>query len=489
MACPGVYSDCRPPFAVVLTALLLCTYACGCAAKQKAPLQSPDAQVTLSHFTGGPLSGPTTRIADTSHPESSVVASVRLIALEQPLPADLLKPIDPDVRLIVSDRADAPVVPVMNLTRGIRWTAGVGEGDETAQLAAKLSNGALGRSAEMSSIDLAVPPGATAVLRAIDRSDGGTGAQRGIELSLHLEPSPSPDHQLQIAVAINEGAQELAVLRSVAVTDPTPLALAIPFRFSDGRTRALVALIQASPGSDAPGVHVALARCAADLSKSASEASARPTTLALGAAAWPGFETALGALDEPAARRASLLYLASETDALVCGDCALVADDQTLGQLAQHVRRGAAATAATTQPTTESLGWALDASAIALMSQLQSDNKLPPELLAVFIRHTGQAAQNGGLVQEIVAGATGRKDFEQRVQAENFVSLEDSAPGARVRAFDWLSARGQAPSGYDPLASAKERRAALNKALDAMAAQSTAAAAAAAPAGEQGGKP
>jgi hypothetical protein len=452
--------------------------------KEKPPLQPPDARVTLTHFTGGALSGPTARVADTSQPKSALAASVRLVALEQPLRGDLLKPIDPDVRLIISDRADAPVVPVTRLTRGARWTSPGQPDQDVSQLESELAAGALGRSVEMGSFDLAVAPGATAVIRAIDGRAAASGSKRGIELSFHAEPAPA-DHQLQLSLAIEEQGRELAVLRSVPVNAPTPLALAIPFRYSDGRTQAVIAIVQATPGTDSPAARTALARCAEDLSRSASEAAARPSTLATSAAAWPSYEAALNALDEPGSIRPSLLYLSTETDAPACQDCALVADDAALSQLAQQVRKRASATAATTQPTTESLGWALDAATFDLLSQLQSDSKLPPELLAVFIRHAGQAAQNVGLVQEIVSGAKGRADFEQRVQAENFVALEDSSPGARVRAFDWLSARGKAPPDYDPLAPPKERRAALNKAIDAMAAQAAAAPVPAA----QGGKP
>src|SRR5689334_1876253 len=309
--------------------IVIITHAFGCAAKPKAPLAAPDAQVSLSHFTGGPLSGPTTRVADTSQAESAIAASVRLVALEKPLPDDLLKPIDPDVRLIASDRQGDVIAPVMHLTRGVRWTSsGSGAGNDLAQLESKLAAGALGRSVDMASVDIAVPAGATAVLRAIDNqaATSGPSAPRGVELSLHTEPSPA-DHQLQLALTIHDIAEtagaatkglgpsaaeqtrqqtrELAVLRSIAVTDSTAIALAIPFRYSDGRTRTILALVQASPGTDSPQVRAALDRCAADLSRSASEASGRPTALALTAAAWPSFEAALSAIDEPASRRAS----------------------------------------------------------------------------------------------------------------------------------------------------------------------------------------
>jgi hypothetical protein len=476
-------AGCRLPAAVCIAIVI---YACGgCAARQKAALQAPDAQVSLSHFTGGALSGPTTQVADSSRAETAIAATVKLVALEQPLPADLLKPIDPDVRLIVSDRDPASVAPVLRLTRGSRWTA---NGEQVGQLESKLSSGALGRAADMGVTELAVPPGATAVVRALDSKATNADSLRGVELLFRAEPSPA-HHQLQLSLAIEDGpnGRELAVLKSIAVGGSTNMALAIPFRYSDGRTQTVVALIQASPADDSPGVQAALARCAADLATSASAATERPTTLALNTAAWPSYQAALQAMDEPGFRRASLIYLATETGAEVCEDCALVADDAALAQLAQQAHERVSATAAATQPTSESLGWTLDTAALSLMGQLQSDDKLPPELQSVLLRHAGQAALGVGAVQELLASAKGRSDFEQRVQAENLVALEDSSPAARVRAFDWLTARGKAPADYDPLGPPNQRRAALNKAMDEMAAQT--AVPAAAGTGAQGGKP
>jgi hypothetical protein len=322
----------------------------------------------------------------------------------------------------------------------------------------------------------------------MDSKATNANSQRGLELLFRAEPSPA-DHQLQLSLAIEDGpnGRELAVLKSIAVSGSTNIALAIPFRFSDDRTQTVLALIQASPADDSPRVQAALARCAADLATSASAATERPTTLALNTAAWPSYQAALQAMDEPGSRRASLIYLATETGAEVCEDCALVADDATLAQLAQQAHERVSATAAATQPTSESLGWTLDTAALSLMGQLQSDDKLPPELQSVLLRHAGQAALGVGAVQELLASAKGRSDFEQRVQAENLVALEDSSPAARVRAFDWLTARGKAPADYDPLGPPNQRRAALNKAMDEMAAQT--AVPAAAGTGAQGGKP
>lgn len=56
-------------------------------------------------------------------------------------------------------------------------------------------------------------------------------------------------------------------------------------------------------------------------------------------------------------------------------------------------------------------------------------------------------------------------DLRQRLLLENSIYLEDISPAARARAFDWLAVQGQAPQGYDPLASLAERRRVLNQIL------------------------
>jgi hypothetical protein len=90
---------------------------------------------------------------------------------------------------------------------------------------------------------------------------------------------------------------------------------------------------------------------------------------------------------------------------------------------------------------------------------------LPPELRAILTVYAGEPSRHSGSLDDIANQSTSRQDLENRLTAENLVFLTDSSPASRVRAFDWLSARGLAPAGYDPLGSAKQRREALDKAL------------------------
>jgi hypothetical protein len=92
---------------------------------------------------------------------------------------------------------------------------------------------------------------------------------------------------------------------------------------------------------------------------------------------------------------------------------------------------------------------------------------LPPELRAVLTIYAGEPARHGGSLDDIAHQSTSRQDLENRLTAENLVFLTDASPASRVRAYDWLKARGLAPAGFDPLGPAKERREALDKALPA----------------------
>ena len=81
-------------------------------------------------------------------------------------------------------------------------------------------------------------------------------------------------------------------------------------------------------------------------------------------------------------------------------------------------------------------------------------------LQAVLTDFAGEAGRHTGAMEDISRKLSGRADLESRMIAENRIYLEDSSPASRVRAFDWLQMRGQAPANFDPLA--KRRIAALH---------------------------
>ena len=88
-------------------------------------------------------------------------------------------------------------------------------------------------------------------------------------------------------------------------------------------------------------------------------------------------------------------------------------------------------------------------------------------LQGILLRHAGEPARYPRLVDTLLGVSVDAADLEARLVAENRAFLEDSRPAARVRAYDWLAARGLAPEGFDPLGTSKARRAALEPAASA----------------------
>lgn len=79
--------------------------------------------------------------------------------------------------------------------------------------------------------------------------------------------------------------------------------------------------------------------------------------------------------------------------------------------------------------------------------------------------HAGEVGRHPATMQDVLKSAADQDSMIVRVTSENLLFLEDSSPASRVRAFEWLSTRGLAPAGYDPLGPARQRRAALERAL------------------------
>ena len=427
----------------------------GCANKPPPPLEAPAAQITRRHFWGTPLSGPQTATTAAVAADEAMVVRVRLVALTQ-MPEGL-RPVGPDVRLITAPGGAEPILPAARLLREARWSNGGSAGVfETAPR---------DRVAAMGSFLAAVPPETTWGVEVADSSDAaGASGMRSHRLQFILHHVSAPAG-LELAIGMEAaGQQEVAVLRALEVEAGRTFVLAAPFTFGNSAVRAVAAVVHletASRDAPEPAQVEAVAQAEAELRRSADEAGARQA-LAAAAAKWSGFQAALTDLSDPLRRRKGLMYLAGQTGAGVCRDVALVAEEKVLGQVTQQLT--AEVSDPGTPKTAAALGWLLDRSSLLVMVQLQSASDLPPELSGVLLRQVGQPARAGTL-EELLKQANSREELIGRLVAENFIHLEDSSPAARVRAYDWLSARSLAPTGYDPLGGARERRDALDKAL------------------------
>lgn len=267
--------------------------------------------------------------------------------------------------------------------------------------------------------------------------------------------------------------REFALLAAEPVAGATRTAFIVPFAFGGSSAKAVAVFVELAPGSDDPDHERALTQTAEDLRRSAAGAAARPDAFAVLSADWPALESAMSALAFPMRRRAALVFISSQAGARLCEDAALVADDESLAKLSERVLQALAPPAAATNPaapppparTRESVGWAMDRAALALMSEHLGMGDLPPELASILAMHAGEAGRQAGSLEEILKAATGQTDLDHRLTAENLILLEDNSPASRVRAYDWLRARNRAPADFDPLGAPKDRRAALERAL------------------------
>ena len=76
--------------------------------------------------------------------------------------------------------------------------------------------------------------------------------------------------------------------------------------------------------------------------------------------------------------------------------------------------------------------------------------------------HAGQLGRDPTTLRELIGSHNSVPEFQKALIKENRLYLLDMSPAARSRAFEWLNTKGETINGYAPLASAKERRKALN---------------------------
>lgn len=500
----------RPVAGAVVLAVVALMLLGGCVTRTVPPMRSTGAEPSVQHFVGTTLSGPIEKSISAGSPQEAMSIRVSFLAVER-LPADFLEPLGAQARLIVSERGGDAVLPTTSFTQKAR----LGQGKSAEALLARLSDAPHGRTQSITELTGVLPAGVTASFRLTDpapiqellteetvrrrvaidvhRKDPAiVGEQTGrLEVAVTLqdllapnEPAaPTPDAAAappaRGSAAANGGKtgraappttmpaavrlqKEIAVFDGPEVASPGFLAVLVPFSFASSGTEGVVALIETRPGTADP-VH---ARRLAEAVRESEQAAAAVASQRLNAPqrnnGWAGLNVAISSLGRPPLRRAALVFLSSEGSARFCGDVALVADDTVLADLADYIN-GSKGTLPVGGTRAE-LGWALDLATLTLLSNLQGAGKLPRELASVLVNYTGEAGRHTSSLEEILNQLSSRPELERRLLAENQIYLEDSQPGARLRAYEWLRARDAAPEGYDPLAPGRERRAALERA-------------------------
>jgi hypothetical protein len=240
---------------------------------------------------------------------------------------------------------------------------------------------------------------------------------------------------------------------------PTRFAIVVPSQFSSKDVKAVVGIVEMTAGSDAPEHAQLVAQAQQQLTTPAVVQAPMPTTRE------NGLSAALQSLQRKETSRLAMIYLASETGATLLGDVALVGQGEAINELASRIVERGESLQSLDRPQ---LGWQFDRITLEQLAAIQSADKLPGELKGILARVAGEAARNAGSLEELTR-VGGREQFEARLIAENFTYLEDASASSRVRAYDWLNARGRAPANYDPLGPAKQRAAAVEAAITAQA--------------------
>jgi hypothetical protein len=431
-------------------ALLVALAVLGCrsAAPPPAPtVVPPAAALDVAHWAGTPLSGPTGAELPDAALADALDVRVTFVALDS-LPASAGIPIEDLVRLVVLPDAEQPLAAAPMLARGARVTV-VDDGDA---FVARVAEGELGRSAPLGALDAALPRGVTACLRAAEPPDRAAAilvrrASAGIEVVLSLHAGA-------------QTGRELVVLDPRAESRSPVVALVFPSPFSDGGGRAIVAVVDVrTTPRDAAKHAAAVARCRTDLAQSTAPAE-RPPATREPVEPPANLGQLVDALGDAANRRPVLAYLAVAVDAPAAVDVALVGTEAVVSELADAARRDGAS-------DLDRLAWTLESTGLRLLAESAAGETSRPDLESALARRAGQAAREPLDLRALVEDSRDRADLERRLVEFNLDALEDPSPAARLRAFEWLAARGQEPAGYDPLGPPKDRRAALERSLEA----------------------
>jgi hypothetical protein len=461
----------RHMFRPVFIAFVGLSCALGCARNQDARrvLALPSGKWQTTHFAGSVLSGPQMAVPPAVVPADALEVKVSLLLLQNAVSTGASLGVRAE--LVLAQRQAQPVLPSTHLTVGGRVLTG------RSELAAML----------------ALPPS-----QAIVAGSARTALQVGSTFDASFTPAVSFP-QLQLFISRPADQPQLVVL-AIAVTDEvsiatenesvdpeaaatqpagpslrqvqrelalvkfraedTPVALIVPAQFRDSPAKFAAMIVEVSPGSDDPNHAAALAEAREQMLASAKAAAAE-TAISPSRNVSQAIGAALAQAQTSQRRRSSLVYLATANNAPIASDVALLAEDALLERFTAMLDQQYAA-GQSMSPAQWSL--ALDLVALKSLSELQAAAKLPPELQSVLLQHTGEIGRHSGTIEEVIAGVGSRDELNAKIVAENLIYLADHSPAARVRAFDWLAARSAAPQNFDPLADARARRAALERA-------------------------
>ena len=258
-------------------------------------------------------------------------------------------------------------------------------------------------------------------------------------------------------------SRELAVLHRVLDHGRDHFLLAVPFAFVDSNAVGLVFDISIDANASVEAQAKAAEALRAGAKSAAEELARQATTAPIGTSQQVLIATALRSLKQGGeSTRGTLNYLASQAGASFASELALVADDKMLNQLKAEVLKQVGDQ---TQREPSETALLLERASAEVLNQQRSSgtDSLSSAVLGTLDSYAGEVGHQPDALIAVIRQAASVAELSNRLLAENRIYLEDTSPPARVRAFDWLKSKRIDLGSYDPLASGRDRRAALEK--------------------------
>lgn len=484
---------------LALGVLLALSFA-GCAAKKPAPPLSLDGIKTRSgHYVGNPLAG-AQPVPQPFVPQDALAVHIRLVGMEKPV-GPVLEPLAAYARLLATIEGNNPFLATPSVTQPARYGMGV----EAEAFVRQIDTGARGPTIQLADFHGVVCAGVTAYQDLSVGSLAGGNLQRlriavyrpatavagaatqpastPVQLALLVQNPPGASPQPATAPSADSAdgqanderrpawrtqsapTRETALISQPVDATGQSVVILAPFTATGTQIHSIAIEIRLSLPSADRAFTDAADTMLADLKAAATAAATREAPPPAGVMDRVLLTSVIDAMTYGENRRAAVVYLAGQTDARIAEHTAMAADDEFLNQFALSI---ADAIGRQSLWTPQQAGWQLDRIAFEMLARSAIKRRLSPELRGVLITLAGEAGRSPAAMEQILGNLSTRKDFENRLFAENFIALEDASPAARVRAYDWLKAHGRPPADYDPLGEARGRSAAIEKAVNEM---------------------
>lgn len=421
-------------------------------------MRPPDALLDVRQFAGSGLSGPQATALDEKAFGDAWSVRARVILTEKP-PGDAFEPVGPHARLVIGQDPTDVLAPSSQLTFATRslWLktddsleAYLNKAGQWQELRTLNGAVAVGSTA---SIDIALPQSAEKSAefprRRLRVEVSRTAEGNNYELALQSDELSSKD--------LSPVREKIVLDRYLAGGTADRVALAVPMAWPSSSAKFVVIDLLVTSSADAELVNAAKSQIntiSAGVALRLKLAPATPEEAAIAAG--------LYAINSQPPNRGSLTFLADQTGAVLTKNVVLAADEAAIPLIVDEVRKRSANLPKADKNT---VGWMLDRATIAVYGVIAGEegNKLLPAIQGALVAYAGQVGLQPDLLQSLAAQSVNSRDLDAHIIAEHRIDLEDTSPALRVRAYDWLADRGQAPPGYDPLASPRARRAALEK--------------------------